>query len=152
MISDVLARDLESGNAIHIGTRDASLVPHGGRAWAVVVAPDRERVTVFLPEEALVQILSDLESNGLAAVSLGRPRDDHAWQIKGRFEGVRPAADAERAGVEGQIGRFADNLDFIGIPRVLTQGWSPWPCHAVTLRITEVFIQTPGPGAGERLR
>jgi hypothetical protein len=34
----------------------------------------------------------------------------------------------------------------------MTAGWKFWPCVAIDLRVTELYEQTPGPGAGELLR
>jgi hypothetical protein len=43
-------------------------------------------------------------------------------------------------------------LDRIGIPSALTRNASCWPAFAVTLRVEQVFDQTPGPNAGTQVR
>jgi hypothetical protein len=52
MISDELARFLESGLAITIATRDAQLEPDGGWAWAARVDEDRAHITLYVHERA----------------------------------------------------------------------------------------------------
>ena len=39
----------------------------------------------------------------------------------------------------------------IGIPRALTRGLLWWPSTAVDFEVSDVYTQTPGPDAGERL-
>jgi hypothetical protein len=137
---------------IHIGTRNEHLEPNGARALAVRVEPDGAHIVVYLADVAARAVLPDLEANGQAAVSFGRPIDDKACQIKGTFVGVRPARPEERAEIVARFESFLANLEEIGIPRRLAQRWPTWPCTAIRLKATAVFTQTPGPGAGEPVR
>jgi hypothetical protein len=44
---------------------------------------------------------------------------------------------------------FLGQLDTIGLAGTAsTSTWSVWPCVAVTIRVTQIFSQTPGPEAG----
>jgi hypothetical protein len=151
MIGRELARFLEEGLAVQIGTRDADLRPHGARAVAARVEPDGVHFVVYLAEVAAARILADLESNGRAAVVFCRPYDDRACQVKGTFVAVRPAGESERRFVERRWNAFLDQLEQIGIPRAATTGWVTWPAVAIRLRVTAVFDQTPGPHAGAAL-
>lgn len=148
MIDPALAAFLEEGLGIHLGTRDDRLEPNGVRANAVKVDADGTHVVVYVPEVAAPRVVPDLEANGQLALSLARPTDDRACQVKGVFVGVRPAADEERGFVEAQWQRFFDNLTHIGITRATTAGWIAWPSVAIRVRVTAVFTQTPGPDAG----
>jgi hypothetical protein len=152
MIGADLAAFVQQRVGIHIGTRNQRFEPNGARALAVRVEPDGAHLVVYLAEIAATRILPDLEANGQAAVSFGRPVDDKACQIKGTFVGVRPAGPEERPEIVAQFESFLDNLEEIGIPRRLAQRWPTWPCLAIRLKATAVFEQTPGPGAGERVR
>lgn len=149
MIDGSLAEFLQQGLGIHVGTRDTRDEPHGARALALTVDADGVRLTVYLATVAATRLLADLESNGQIAVSLGRPVDDRACQVKGVVTTIRAARAEERAVVLAQFEGFRDQLDAIGIPRVLTQRWATWPAMAIEFRATAVFEQTPGPGAGE---
>ena len=97
---------------------------------------------------AAERLLPDLESNGQAAVSFGRPIDERACQVKGVFEGVRDARDDERPRVAEQWESFQANLELIGISRAAYAPWITWPCVAIRLRVTALFEQTPKPGTG----
>ena len=151
MIDRQLASFLEEGLSIHIGTRKADLHPSGSRAAAVKIDPDGVHATVYVPDLGVTRILPDLESNGQVAVSCGRPVDDRACQFKGMVTGIRTATADERELIARQWQGFMGQLERIGIPADLALGWAHWPAVAVTLRVTSVFEQTPGPRAGTPL-
>lgn len=151
MISDDLARFLEGGVGIHLATRDAHLEPGATTVWAVKVDPDREHVTAYVHRTAAKRALADLAENGQASLGFGRPTDDRACQVKGVFVEKRACEAREKALVTAQLDGFRKELEAIGIPKALTAGWKAWPCVAVRIRVTALFSQTPGPGAGERM-
>jgi len=151
MIDRQLAAFLEGGVAIHLGTRSDALAPNGGRAAAVHVDADGGQLIVYISAVAAERLLSDLRSNGQAAVAFVRPTDDRACQVKGVFIDVRPAVEDERALVDAQWKAFTEQLERIGIPRGNSAGWITWPALAIRLRTTAVFDQTPGADAGAQL-
>ena len=151
-ISDVTAKFLESGLSITVATRDGELQPDGAAAWAARVHPDRARLTVFLYDEAAREMLDNLESHPEIAVLFDQPTSHRACQVKGVYLSSRRARAAERALIERQVEGFVTELGAIGIPRAMTAAWKTWPCTALELRVTHLFEQTPGPGAGEPLR
>jgi len=152
MIDADLAAFVQERVGIHIGTRNQQLEPNGARALAIRVEHDGTHIVVYLAEVAATRILPDLEANGQAAVSFGRPVDDKACQIKGTFVSARAASPEERPEIVAQFESFLANLEEIGIPRRLAHRWPTWPCLAIRLKATAVFTQTPGPGAGEPVR
>ena len=151
-ISDELAAFLESGLSINIGTRDNELEPDGVIAWAVRVHDDREQLTIYLHKAAADAMVRNLRVHPQIAVLFERPTSHRGCQVKGSFVSTRAARAAERAEVEKQIDGFCADLEGIGIPRALASGYQIWPCSAIRMRATELFEQTPGPGAGEPLQ
>ncbi|HEX9187768.1 MAG TPA: hypothetical protein VGB87_11875 [Vicinamibacteria bacterium] len=151
-ISEELAAYLQAGISVTVGTRDGELRPDGARAWAVVVHDDRLHVTAFLYERAAPVVLRNLESCPEIALAFDRPTDNRACQLKGLFVRSRPARPAEQAEVSRQVDGFLGELEALGIPRAMTEGWRSWPCVALELRVTHLYEQTPGPGAGEPMR
>lgn len=151
MISEELASFVSSGVSINIATRNSALAPDGTRVWAVDVEDDREHLVAYLHEGGSGPILRNLEDNGLVALAFSRPSDHRSCQLKGVFVEARPCRPEERAKVERQADGFLRELEALGIPRVLTARWAVWPCLAIRIRVTDLFHQTPGPGAGERL-
>ena len=148
MIDASLAEFLQGAVGIHIGTRNDALEPNGARGVAAAVDSGGTELVVYLADVAAARILSDLETNGQAAVTFGRPVDERACQVKGELVDVRDATDAERERVLGQWASFQDNLELIGISRAAYADWILWPCVALRLRVTALFEQTPRPGTG----
>ena len=149
MLDRSLTEFLERGLAIHIGTRNARMRPNGCRVTAVRVEEQGQHLVVFVPKTATPAVLQDLRDNGQAAVSLTRPIDDRAVQVKGVFVSERDADPSEEAFVLGQWQALLTELDVMGLAALSsTSSWSMWPCVAITLRVTAVFSQTPGPEAG----
>jgi hypothetical protein len=149
MLDKSLTEFLEQGLAIHLGTRNASLRPNGCRVTAVRVEDRGRQLVAYLPTAATPAVLEDLRSNGQAAVSFARPTDDRAVQVKGEFISVRDVDPSEEAFVMGQWRSLVGELDMIGLAALTsTNTWLMWPCVAVTIRVTAVFSQTPGPEAG----
>lgn len=151
MIDKELAAFLQEGIAIQLGTRNANLEPSGVRATAVRVEDDGSHVVAYVPRVAVAEVLPDLESNGQAALVFARPTDDKACQVKGVFAGSRAAAPAERAFVTRQWEQCVGYLNAIGLPPAAVESWKNWPCVAIRVRVTALFNQTPGPGAGAPL-
>lgn len=131
-----------------MGSRTADLDPNGVRAIAATVHDGGAHIVVYLPAMSAGRVLPDLLSNGQATVLFGRPVDERSCQIKGTFVDVRDVDASERVLVERQWEGFMDNLALIGIPRAVFAGCVRWPLVAIRLRVTALFEQTPGPGAG----
>jgi hypothetical protein len=149
MLDKSLTEFLEQGLAIHIGTRNGRIQPNGCRVTAVRVEDQGRNLVAFLPQAANPDVLADLRSNGQAALSFARPTDDRAVQVKGEFISAREADPAEEEFVLSQWRALLTELDQIGLAQLTsTSTWLMWPCVAVTIRVTTVFSQTPGPEAG----
>ena len=151
MLAEEIASFLASGLSLNVATASRELEPHGTRAFAAVVEPDREHVVVFVHASVAGELVRDLAENPRLALTFGRPVDHRTCQIKGAFLGSREATADDREEVERQAEGFARSLETIGISRALMAGWSAWPAVALRFRVTETYEQTPGPGAGERL-
>jgi hypothetical protein len=148
MIDPQLAEFLQEGLGIHLGTRNERLEPNGARAVAITVEDDGVHVVIYVAKIAAARLMADLKSNGQAAITVARPVDERACQVKGTFVSSRAAKASERPLVTAQWDRFLQNLERIGIPRKGTESWVIWPALAIRLRATAVFDQTPGPAAG----
>lgn len=152
IVSEDLAELFESGVSILVGTRDASLVPEATRGCGAIVHPDRRRLTIFLPTSVAGRAVANLEDNGKIAVGFSRVLDHRTIQVKGKLEGTRPATDAEREVIARYHVAYAEMIYMVGIPRARTRTMNVWPSVAITFEVTDIFHQTPGPGAGERLK
>ncbi|MDB4935194.1 MAG: hypothetical protein JWP87_2166 [Labilithrix sp.] len=150
-ISDDLATFLESGISVVVGSRDAQRRPAAMRAAGAVVSADRRSVTVFLPDQNAARTLDNLRDNGRIAVTFSRPSDHRSIQVKGSCVELRPATEDERARRETYVAAFVDELATVGMARENTGRLTSWPSVAVRVEVEEVFDQTPGPAAGQKL-
>ncbi|MGD8395181.1 MAG: hypothetical protein PVF43_06875 [Candidatus Eiseniibacteriota bacterium] len=151
LISQELVPLIESGVSVLVGSRDAELVPEAMRGMGVRVEPGQAEVTVFLPAATAARTLSNLRATRRLAVCCSRARDHRGIQLKGEVISDRPADDADRRFVERYQQSLVESWTQVGVPPRITLRIAHWPCHAVRLRVTSLFVQTPGPGAGEAL-
>lgn len=153
MIPDRLFEVLQGPAFMHVGTRDASLRPAHAFAHGAVPHADRETVTFFLGPAGAARTLANLADNGQVAFEFGLLSHE-AYQLKGTFVSSRPADDADlalqerhRAGLfEGVRRAFPDEIARPFILHVVLR-----PGVAVTFRVREIYLQTPGPSAGTRI-
>ena len=134
-----------------VGTRDAEFMPECTRAWGIRVAPDRNTITILLSETFAGKTLHNLRENGMVAVTCARPTDHLTCQLKGHVQGIKPVTPEE-----GQLSwrwhrEFSAELIAIGVSSTLCEGLIVEPTIAVDIDVTEVFDQTPGPGAGRKI-
>lgn len=151
MISDEVFAFLTGGKSMVVGTRDAQLVPEATRAVGLRAWPDRRHVSIFLPDVAAARALQNLRDNGRIAIALSNPPDHRSLQLKGRVTALTPCTEEEAAAVRAYVSEVAQVLDVIGLPAHLVSRINCLPCTRADVRVEEIFLQTPGPGAGSPL-
>jgi hypothetical protein len=154
MIPDRVVEVLDGPSWVQIGSRDAALRPAHTLAVGVMVHDDRRTVTVFVPAARSERVLSDLRENGQIAVTFALASHE-AYQLKGTYVSSRPTDDGDRARQEARRAALLESALEAGYPpaiaRPLALGLAYTPGVAITFRVAEVFLQTPGPGAGTLL-
>jgi hypothetical protein len=151
MISQDLASFLESGVTMLVGTRDADLRPEATRGFGARVERGREELTVFVAAATAERTLANARENGRVAVCFTRIVDHRSIQLKGRVLEGRDARADERPLVDRYGQLLVQIFGEIGVPPRLILRVNRWPAHALRLRVQDVFVQTPGPGAGTPL-
>ena len=155
MIPHKIIRFLEErANLGFAGTRNAALVPVGHRlsAWRVDAAG--RALTAFMRPFSEARFVESLRENGAIALTIGEMTTHETYQIKGRYLGHRPVQ-----GVEAELAdRVRERLTKALYAQFQDERIDPFvrasiptPTLAVAVEVTEVFVQTPGPGAGERI-
>lgn len=154
MIPDRVVEVLHGPTWIQIGSRDEALRPAHTMAVGAVVHDDRQTVTVFVPTARSGRVLRDLTGNGRIAVSLALASHE-SYQLKGTYISSRPTDDTDRARQEARRAALLESALEAGYPeaiaRPLALGLAITPGVAITFRAEQVFLQTPGPGAGTLL-
>jgi hypothetical protein len=151
MIPQSIVDLLETGVSVMVGTRDASLMPECTRAWGIRVGANRGTVTIFLSKTFAGHTIENLRENGSIAVTCTRPTDHVTCQLKGQVRNIKPVTSADRAVSRRWHSEFTAELKAIGVPPVLSEAWTTEPTVAVEIAVTDVFDQTPGPGAGGKI-
>jgi len=146
-----LSEHMASGVVIYVATRDAALAPEATIAMGAKAECDRGVVTVYVPSVLAAATQKNLEDNGEIAVTLTRPSDHKSIQLKGRAVAQRPALDSEREFQAVHRAALTEQFAGVGIPREISRRIVWWPSLAVEIDVREVYAQTPGPRAGERI-
>ena len=145
--SDLLAH----GCAVVVGTVDVGGVPDATRGWGVHSRPGEATTRVVLAADSEVA-LANLRSTGAVAVTVTDVASLRSAQAKGRAVALEPTDTDDLAVHEQQVAAFVTAAaEADGVERRLLERLPP--DHLVTLvaAFDELFDQTPGPGAGERL-
>lgn len=121
------------------------------RATGLRIHPDGLHVTVYLPAATSRNTVTDVTENPRVAILVSQPLSHRSFQIKGAVTQVAQAPDDARAFIEEYLAGFARVLETIGMPYEVVMMLSHWPSLALEVRLSELYLQTPGPGAGARL-
>lgn len=153
MIPGTIATFLERANVAHAGTRDRDLVPHGHRVCGWQLGGDGRTLWVLLPEMARPHLLESLEDNGWFTFTVEEYPAHEAYQFKGRYLRHRTAQPDDFEIVERVRIRFLRAvLRFFGDDAIApVRAFVQQPAMAVEFEVREIFVQTPGPGAGTQL-
>ena len=134
-------------------TRSAAGRPTFTRGIGVRGEVGADRVTFFVPEITAAPMLADLEGCKEIAVQLASWADFRSLQVKGTVVEIRAAGPDAAPLIDDNTGRVVEVITRV-IGAAQGAGWARfviYPALAVTVRLREVFEQTPGPSAGQRL-
>jgi hypothetical protein len=145
-------RCLDPGLSIIVGAVDEHGQPSTCRAIAIDSRDDLETLTVFLPVATSHETIKNVATTKRLAVVATYPFDNSATQLKGRAIDARLASEAEGTFVRERLEAFTGSLRGFGVPRRIAASLAHWPAFAVTIRVEQIFEQTPGPNAGRRIR
>jgi hypothetical protein len=155
MIPAKILRFLEERASVGFaGTRDANLVPCGHRVSGWRIDAAGRTLTAFVPPSSAARLLEALSDNGRIACTFEEVGTHETYQIKGRCLSHRPVRPDEIEIASRTRERFAKALHALypDAPLApLLKASIPTPSLAVEIEVHEVFLQTPGPGAGARI-
>lgn len=100
-------------------------------------------------------LAEEIRDNGEFAATIEHIGPHETYQFKGTVLGIEKAGPEDQALCERLRVRFADTVRKVDCRPEFTgdrlKRYIPPPEVAVRLRVREIFLQTPGPGAGRRL-
>ena len=154
MIPGKIVRFLEQyANVAFAGTRDRDLVPYGHRVCGWRVGADQRTMTAFIPEEFRPKLIESLRENGEMALTVEEFPSHETYQFKGRYIRDRDVLHDDVEIVDRIRRRFVRSLRplMAHAPEEALNAFVAKPSLAVEFEVLEIYLQTPGPGAGTRL-
>jgi hypothetical protein len=154
LIPGKLVRFLDQyANVAFAGIRDGTLVPFGHRVSGWQVSVDQRTMTVLLPDEFLERVVESLQQNGELALTVEEFPSHETYQFKGRYLRHRELQEDDGDIVDRVRRRFVKSMRpiFPDAPEDVLKAFVSPPSLAVEFEVLEIYLQTPGPGAGTRL-
>jgi hypothetical protein len=143
----------QHANVAFAGTRSRELVPYGHRVTGWCVGAGAETLIALIPETSTRHLVESLEDNGEVALTVEEFPSHETYQFKGRYLRHRSVRPDEVAAVDRIRERFVRGVRHVytDAPQQLFSAYIQPPALAVEFEVHEIFVQTPGPGAGQRL-
>jgi hypothetical protein len=153
VIPERITRFLDQANLAFAGTRSRELVPRGHRVSGWRLGADGRTLTAIISEYFTDHLVESLEDNGEFALTVEEFPSHETYQFKGRYRRHRQLQDEDHQVVDRIRDRFVKGMRhlYADAPEHMLKAFILKPAMAVEFEVREVFLQTPGPGAGTRL-
>lgn len=154
MIPGILVDFLAGASVAIASTRNENLVPHVHWLSGWQVEDDHHTVFCLVASGFNDSLLDSLRAHGHFAMVAERIGPHECYQFKGSYVDSRPATVDDQALVEACRARFAAGVRGLHGDRYsdrLLRDSIPEPLIAIRFRVNEIYLQTPGPGAGLRI-
>lgn len=152
MNSNELRQLIETtGVSMVMSTRDENLWPDLCEVLGLHFNENASKAMLFVSEEHAAKCLSNIKNNGCIAISLSRPCTFQAAQLKGKVANVHAMTAEEKDKSLSWSQRFRKEIQLIGVPNEAAMGLRLKADMTIEVDIENIFIQTPGPQAGQKL-
>ena len=153
MIPGMILKFLQDRGTIAVsGTRNANLVPHVHYVSGWDVEPDQQTIRCSINRAYLDQLFTSLEDNGQFSLTVEQIGTHETYQFKGSYAGSAEPNDADFAAHRRMTERFAKAVSVLfGHSEEDCRAYIWQPSVVVRFTVREIFLQTPGPGAGHRV-
>lgn len=150
MIEPRLADFVHAAPYFVLGTRDANLRPHGTHAMGAKMDAGAGLISVFVVDAMANGTLEDARTVRVAAVTCGE-NSHETYQFKGTVTDVHVMTPEEAAVMQAYFPKLAAGVKAKGLPIEQWEFPNPMPASTIVIRVTDIFVQTPGPKAGSRI-
>ena len=154
MVPGKIQRFLEErANIGSAGSCGPDLVPHVHRVSGWRLGADHQTLTCLIPALFTEHLLEALEDNGRFAITIEEFPSHETYQFKGKYLSHRDANAEDHRSTARMRERWTPGVRslFPEMPAEILDDYILEPALAVDIRVEEIFLQTPGPGAGTRL-
>ena len=152
-LDEAFSKFLTGPNALLIGTRDRVNVPAISRPAGCEVSADGMQVVLYLLDDPDDRCIPNIRETGAIALVVARPTTYETYQLKGTDAQLAPIVEEDVGRIAHYRASVVQEMTQVGLTRDLAGEVVPH-LHTSMLKVTfspsEVYRQTPGPGAGER--
>jgi hypothetical protein len=144
-----------SGLSINAASGRAGAIPDMARAVGCRVAPDYSSVTVLFASTPAAALIDAVRRSGAIAVVFSQPSTHRTLQLKGSDARIVPPEAGDLELTRRYAEAFDTELSPFGYPDrlILTLlEFDPGDLVGVCFTPSSIFLQTPGPSAGEPLK
>ena len=135
--------------AIWLSNADAGRQPDLVRLLAVPVEPDREHLTAFVPRSHGRNLLDNLAVSSRLSFLFALVTGNQSYQLQGTCVSQHPCTAEEVAFQRDSLERFGRVLARQGLSgEKAVAAYFSQPSVALTMRIEEIYEQTPKAGTG----
>jgi hypothetical protein len=145
---------VQGGVGIVVASRDDRLLASIARGVGCRVEEGGRRVTVFVVRSENAALLDDIRRHRVVAVVFSSPDSHRTVQLKGFDAREREAGADDARQLEAYARAFDEALTGIGFGHGYAGALiahPPGDLVGVSFTVSEGYLQTPGPRAGERL-
>jgi hypothetical protein len=116
------------------------------------VESDKRTIRCSINQAYSDNLISSLQDNGQFSLTVEQIGSHETYQFKGNYVGSAQPASADLAAHQRMASRFAKAVNqLFGIPEDNCRAYIPRPSLIIRFTVGEIFLQTPGPGAGHRV-
>jgi hypothetical protein len=142
----------DRGTVAVSGTRDENLIPQIQFVSGWEVESDKRTIRCSIHEAYADNLISSLEENGQFSLTVEQIGSHETYQFKGNYVGSTRPNSADLEAHQRIKNRFAKVVSqMFGFPEDICLAYTPRPSLLVRFTVREIFLQTPGPGAGHRV-
>ena len=144
----------QHANLAFAGTRNRELVPYGHRVSGWYVEAGEGRLTALVAEPFTANLVESLQDNGELALTVEEFPSHETYQFKGRYLRHRAVQEKDLEVAKQIRERFVKSVRHVysdSLEPLLRAAFIQAPVVAVEFEVHEIYLQTPGPGAGTRL-
>lgn len=134
-----------------VGSRNAKLRPTATWAFGALADGEAGTVTTFIPEIEGAQTFENLADNGRVSFVMSDAPTHETYQFKGQHRETRDCIEADYTVQEIYVSKLITYLEPVGYGEGIWNPFEKKPSKAVTFSVEDIFVQTPGPGAGDKI-
>ncbi|MDH6232156.1 hypothetical protein M2281_002754 [Mesorhizobium soli] len=152
MIGADVAAFIESPVMILVSTRNHAHRAFIARGSGARFDRRRGHIDVLMCRGQWSDVAGNAARGAPIAVTVVRPSDYRAFQVKGVIEEIASASEEEQQRASAYVARMLEILAELGVTKVqLSHTLTDKDLVRISFLPTDLFVQTPGPDAGQRL-